>query len=593
MAFPDAFVEEVRRTADIVRLISDHVSLRKMGTSWKGLCPFHQEKTPSFNVRAEPAAFHCFGCGEGGDVFKFVMLRERASFPEAVEIVARRFGIPVPENRYEAGPDRKQREQILALMEAAAEHFRRNLWTAPGRRALEYLEGRGFRRETLERIRAGAAADSWSDLLDALKRSFPVSLLQTAGLVLEKQGGNGHYDRFRNRAVFPILSESGKVVAFGARSLDGSEPKYLNSPETPVYQKGRTLYGLSWARDEARRAERLVLMEGYLDVARSLEGGVGEAVATCGTALTAGHARLLHRFADKVVLGFDQDDAGQKATEKSVEVLVAEGLDVRVVDLPEGHDPDSYVKESGGDAFRQRLDEARPYMEWLIRRASARHETATPAGKGAYLEELLPALVAIESAVERAAWVPAVVRGGGLDETATLAELRRALGSRRGDVAAPASRPVPGPRRNGPLPAERLLLTLLLSAPESAAALGELADGDLEGLRLGPALRAARSLSSRSLSVSLTSLTAEVEDPETQRMLSEIAVEGAPAEGITAEECVRELKRHASQRRQAEIQKELEQSPSGDDDAVLREKLAVARGTYREWNQSSSLTKRE
>src|SRR6185295_1176124 len=198
MAFPDSFVEEVRRTADIVRYISEQVSLRKMGTSWKGLCPFHQEKTPSFNVRQEPPLFHCFGCGEGGDVFKFVMLHERVGFPEAIETVARRFGVPIPENRFEAGgADRKERDQLLALLEAAAEHFTRNFWGGPGTRAREYLLGRGFRKETLEKIRAGAAADSWSDLLDALRRRFPIAAIVKAGLVLEKQNGGGHYDRFR------------------------------------------------------------------------------------------------------------------------------------------------------------------------------------------------------------------------------------------------------------------------------------------------------------------------------------------------------------------------------------------------------------
>ena len=263
MAFPDSFVEEVRRTADIVRVISEHVPLRKMGTSWKGLCPFHQEKTPSFNVRAEPPLFHCFGCGEGGDVFKFVMLHERVAFPEALEIVARRFGVPIPESRHEPGPDRKEREEMLALMEAAAAHFARTLWTAGGTRAREYLLGRGFKKETLERIRAGAARDSWDDLSNALRGKFPPQAIVAAGLLVPGQDGKRPYDRFRNRAVFPILNESGKVVAFGARSLDGSEPKYLNSPESPVYQKSRTLYGLSWARPAIGREGRAVLMEGY------------------------------------------------------------------------------------------------------------------------------------------------------------------------------------------------------------------------------------------------------------------------------------------------------------------------------------------
>src|SRR5262245_45197603 len=188
MAFPDSFVEEVRHAADIVRFISDHVALRKAGNSWKGLCPFHNEKTPSFNVRSEPPVFHCFGCGEGGDLFKFVMLRERVAFPEAIEMVARRFGIPIPETRgFERGEDRKAREEILALLEAAAQRFTRNFWTAPGTRAREYLVGRGFRKETLEKIRVGAAPDSWSDLLDSLRGKFPPKLLLQAGLILERQ----------------------------------------------------------------------------------------------------------------------------------------------------------------------------------------------------------------------------------------------------------------------------------------------------------------------------------------------------------------------------------------------------------------------
>jgi DNA primase len=331
MALPDSFVEEVRRTADIVRYISEHVALRKAGTSWKGLCPFHNEKTPSFNVRQEPPVFHCFGCGQGGDVFKFAMLHERVGFPEAIELVAKRFGLTVPENRWDGGADRREREELLGLLEAAAQHFTRHLWTAPGERAREYLLGRGFKQETLERIRAGAAREGWTDLLDAMKRRFPESALKTVGLVVQKEGTDRLYDRFRNRAVFPIFAEGGKVVAFGARSLDGSEPKYLNSPEGPVYQKSRVLYGLHWAREAMRRDGRAVLMEGYLDVARALEAGVDGAVATCGTALTPAHARLLRRFTDRVVVNFDQDAAGQRAARKGLDVLLEEGFKVQVV----------------------------------------------------------------------------------------------------------------------------------------------------------------------------------------------------------------------------------------------------------------------
>jgi len=580
MAFPDGFVEEVRRAADIVRVISEHVPLKKMGTSWKGLCPFHQEKTPSFNVRSEPAVFHCFGCGEGGDVFKFVMLHERVSFPEAAESLARRFGVAVPERqgRFEPGPDRKEREETLALMEAAAEHFARNLWTAPGTRAREYLLGRGFKKETLERIRAGAARDAWDDLLGALRGRFSPKALLAAGLVLERQGKEGHYDRFRNRATFPILNESGKVVAFGARSLDGSEPKYLNSPETAVYQKSRTLYGLSWAREATRHAGRIVLMEGYLDVARALEAGVEEVVATCGTALTAGHGRLLHRFTERVVLNFDQDEAGQKAARKSFEVLLDEGLRVQVVELPPGHDPDTYLKAEGAEAYRTRLDEAPEAMEWLIRRAAEETKPQTPAGKAAFLNALLPTLVRIESAVERAAWIPRIVERGGLDEAATRQELRRALQT-RGPVSVreiAGSAPPTAPRPPL-LTAERLLLAMLAHGAEDAdEALGEISETDFASLRSAPVLRAAKGLYLRGVKVVAAELSAAVEDDEeSRRLVSEIAVEALPEKLPSALDCVRELRHQTLRKRLAELQKKLDAGPA--DDQLLKEKNEIRR----------------
>jgi DNA primase len=580
MAFPDGFVEEVRRAADIVRVISEHVPLKKMGTSWKGLCPFHQEKTPSFNVRSEPAVFHCFGCGEGGDVFKFVMLHERVGFPEAAESLARRVGVAVPERqgRFEPGPDRKEREETLALMEAAAEHFARNLWTAPGTRAREYLLGRGFKKETLERIRAGAARDAWDDLLGALRGRFSPKALLAAGLVLERQGKDGHYDRFRNRATFPILNESGKVVAFGARSLDGSEPKYLNSPETAVYQKSRTLYGLSWAREATRHAGRIVLMEGYLDVARALEAGVEEVVATCGTALTAGHGRLLHRFTERVVLNFDQDEAGQKAARKSFEVLLDEGLRVQVVELPPGHDPDTYLKAEGAEAYRTRLDEAPEAMEWLIRRAAEETKPQTPAGKAAFLNALLPTLVRIESAVERAAWIPRIVERGGLDEAATRQELRRALQT-RGPVSVreiAGSAPPTAPRPPL-LTAERLLLAMLAHGAEDAdEALGEISETDFASLRSAPVLRAAKGLYLRGVKVVAAELSAAVEDDEeSRRLVSEIAVEALPEKLPSALDCVRELRHQTLRKRLAELQKKLDAGPA--DDQLLKEKNEIRR----------------
>jgi DNA primase len=579
MAFPDSFVEEVRHAADIVRVISEHVALKRAGTSWKGLCPFHQEKTPSFNVRQEPAVFHCFGCGEGGDVFRFLMMRERVSFPEAVEMLARRFGVPVPQGRVEPGPDRREREELLAVMEAAAQHFTRTLWSAPGTRAREYLLGRGFEKETLERIRAGAARDSWDDLLGVFRGKFSPALLAKAGLVVERQGKEGHYDRFRNRAVFPILNEGGKVVAFGARALDGSEPKYLNSPETPVYSKSRVLYGLSWARDAIVRGKRAVLMEGYLDVARALEHGVAEAVATCGTALTAQHGRILRRFAETVVLGFDQDEAGQKAARRSLEVLLEEGLRVRVVELPGGHDPDSFLKAEGAEAYRRRLDEAPEAVEWLMRRAEREHDLGSPAGKAGFFAAVLPALQRTENAVERSAWLSRVVERGGLDAAAAREELRRATrGSGRGGASvAEAAKRRPAPRAATLLPAERWLLALVASGTAGVeAALDEIDESDLEGLKAGPILRVAQSLARRDQRVTLQGVQAEIGEEE-RRLLSEIAVEGVPEEGLSAEECVRELRRQPLRAQMADIQKRLTGASGETLEALLAEKTRLVR----------------
>jgi DNA primase len=583
MAFPDGFVEEVRHAADIVRFISDHVTLKKAGNSWKGLCPFHNEKTPSFNVRSEPAVFHCFGCGEGGDVFKFVMMRERVGFPEAVETVARRFGVPVPDRRVDAGPERKQREELLAVLAAAARHFESQLWTGPGTAAREYLLGRGFQKDTLEKIHAGAATDSWSGLLDALRRQFPVATLAMAGLVLERSDGKGHYDRFRNRAVFPICDEGGKVVAFGARSLDGSEPKYLNSPESPVYQKGRVLYGMNWAKEPIRRSGRAVLMEGYLDVARALEAGVGEAVATCGTALTPGHARLLRRFADAAAVNFDQDDAGRKAARRSIDLLIEEGLRVTVVELPEKHDPDSFVKAEGAAAYQARVDEAPPWLEWVMRRAAADHDTGTPEGKAAFLAELLPSLCRISSAVERAAWLDKAVDRGALDRAAARYELQRAMA--RGSGPAPAAseaRPAPlpplRPAATALLPAERYLLALMLQASDGVAeALRELEQQEMDGLRSAPLLKAALDLAGRGERVSVAALQEAVEDEDCRRLVSELAVAGAPERGPAAGDCVRELKRRPLQARMAQIQKDLGGATGPRLEALLAEKLQLRR----------------
>ena len=472
---------------------------------------------------------------------------------------------------------------MLTLLDAACEHFERNLWTAPGTRAREYLLGRGFKKETLERIRTGAAADSWGDLFETLKRRFPVNLLMTAGLVREGQKTSKPYDWFRNRAVFPILSDSGRIVGFGARCIDGSEPKHLNSPESPVYQKSKTLYGLSWAKEAIRKEGRLVLMEGYLDVARALENGVNEVVATCGTALTAAHARLIRRFTEKVIVNFDQDDAGQNAARKSLDLLLEEGLRVHVVELPTGDDPDTFLKAHGGDAYRTRLAEAPLAVEWLIRRAAAENDTKTPAGKAAYLNVLLPVLSRIDNAVERMAWLPAVVDRGGLDAGATREELRRALAQRATAVrvrveAAPEPAAAPAASERRLLPAEKLLLTLIVEGSDGLSpALLDLQEADLQSLRSAAILRAARARAAAGQKVTRAGFDESLGEDD-RRLLDEITIQGvATGEQVRPLDCVRELRCQPLKARMAEIQRDLAGATGSDQEALLSEKLQLKR----------------
>ncbi len=578
--FTPSFLDELKSRADIVSVVSEHVVLRKMGRSHKGLCPFHKEKTPSFTVRADPPVFHCFGCGAGGDVVEFVKLKEGLSFKDAVESLARRFGVPIEDSREES-PEDRLRVEIEPVLEAAARQYEQFLWADAGRRAREYLLGRRFSQTTLEFIRAGAARDSWEDMVRALKIQFREELIEMAGLAI--RGQRGLYDRFRNRAIFPILSDRGRVVAFGARALDpADEPKYLNSPEGPAYQKSRTLYGLSWAKEEIRKSGRAIVMEGYLDVARSIEAGVHSAVAPCGTALTSPQARLLKRLAPRAVLCFDGDDAGVKATKRSIEIFQDEKMDVRVVALESGHDPDTFIRERGREPFLARIEAAEPAIEWLARLASRENDIESPAGKAAYMNALLPALGRIESGVERAAWIPRIAQIGKIDPMAATEELARSLGSRqaiRPQAFTPAIRAIPGGPKQELTRSEVWLVALALrNLPDVADAFVELEGLDLSSLRAGSILTALLRFSEGSGEVSLSTLQDSLPDDEDRRVLRGIAVQDLEVEASSARSCAISLRKLLLERRLVEIQKTLVRGGTGEDiDAVLDEKTRISR----------------
>jgi DNA primase len=371
--FPQHFVDDLKRQADIVVVIQDYVSLKKTGATYKGLCPFHGEKTPSFHVNREKGFFHCFGCGVGGDVLKFLELHEKVGFPDAVKQLAQRFGVTIPELEQsdEQRASSAERETLIKVHESAAAWFREQLLSPVASRVRTRIADREVSDETAQTMGLGYAPAGRDGLVQALKKQgFTQPTLLRAGLAFQRDDGSV-VDRFRNRLMIPICRDTGAIIAFGGRALDqDQQPKYLNSPETPIYTKGRTLYGLHLSKNLIRQAGFAVLVEGYFDFGQVFQVGY-PAVASSGTALTTQQAQQLRRFTGKVVLSFDPDAAGQGAAAKSSEMLVAEGFEVNVAVLPKGDDPDTYVRKHGRDGYGERLRQSQPYLEYLLGRAVA------------------------------------------------------------------------------------------------------------------------------------------------------------------------------------------------------------------------------
>jgi DNA primase len=361
----DNVLAELRSAADIVEVVGEHTLLKKAGRSWKGLCPFHNERTPSFTVDRDKGLYHCFGCGAGGDVIHFVRQIDRLDFPEAIEALASRFGVAIPK-RISRGPRDGEREKLLAAV-AAAQRFYAAELAKPGNRAAAYLEERGVPESVARALGVGYAPVGWETLAKGLSGAWPEALLVEAGLMQPRSEGRGSYDRFRNRLVFTIRDERGRPVGFSGRALSPEdEPKYLNSPESPIFLKKRLLYAFSDAREAIRRRERTVLAEGCFDHLALFLAGVEETVASMGTALTPEQAAKLKRLAPRVVVCYDGDSAGRNAARAALSHLLAQGLEVSVARLPAGEDPDDVRRREGREALATRIDEAPGYLPWLL-----------------------------------------------------------------------------------------------------------------------------------------------------------------------------------------------------------------------------------
>ena len=370
----DDTLEEIKNSIDIVELISEYVPLKKAGQNWKGLCPFHTEKTPSFTVSPAKQIFHCFGCGAGGDIFTFLTRYETLTFPEALNMLAKKAGVTLkvsPKSAVRAG----EKEVMLNMHRDAADFFRQNLPKNP--KAAAYLKDRGIDKENLDAFGLGFAPKSWNALLNYLTRKgYKPENIKKAGLAVQGKGNKGHYDTFRERIMFPIHDLRGDVIAFGGRSIDGSEPKYLNSPETLIFNKRRVLYGLNRAKDSIKKKGSALFMEGYLDVIAAHMFGFLNAVAALGTAITPDHGKLIKRFIEDVVIVFDSDPAGIKAARTAAGILLESGLEVKILSVPDNEDPDSFLRKKGKEAFEALLKDPSHVIDFFVKHGGKKHIVA-------------------------------------------------------------------------------------------------------------------------------------------------------------------------------------------------------------------------
>jgi DNA primase len=456
------FAEQVKGAVDIVGVVGEHVRLRKSGPyRYMGLCPFHQEKTPSFTVHVTRQFYKCFSCGAAGDVFKFVMEIEGLSFIEALRSLAERNGIPMPKRSQYADEDSKVRGAIFAMHEIAQEMFRANLNGPAGEQARAYLAKRGLSRETAEQFGLGYSAPGGRALLRVLEqRNFPLQQMVESGLIGRREDG-GLYDVFRNRLMFPIQDASGKIIAYGGRALSADDKiKYLNSTETPIYKKNSVLYNLHRAKEPMRKEDRAILVEGYMDVIGVAAAGFGPVVAVCGTALTDKHVRLIKQHTHRVVVNFDPDAAGANAAERSLNMLLEEGMQVRVCDLDGDLDPDEYCKERGAEAYQGRLEAAKGYFYWLADRARTKYDVRTSEGQVSVLKALMPAVQRIHDPMERMVIAGDVAGYIGVDQGMVLDTFKKAVAERK---ETGFRGPIVTLRHD-----ERILINALLTQPERA-----------------------------------------------------------------------------------------------------------------------------
>ncbi len=555
-------IDQIRQVADIVDIASLYTTLTKRGRKHVGLCPFHSEKGPSFTVDSEKQLFHCFGCGVGGDVFTLVMEKENMTFPEAMNYLAERYHVPLPQRSRLSPELQKLEEKVYKINEMALAFFRESLHrTKEGEAALAYLRKRDLSSETLETLKVGYAPNTWTALVSHFKeKGYDSSLLEKAGLALPGQKRAGHYDRFRGRVIFPIFGLTGKVVAFGGRTIIDADPKYLNSPDTPVYSKGKLLYGLNWTKEALREAGEVILVEGYTDFASLYQAGIRNIAASLGTALTPHQIALAMRFGPQVIINYDGDAAGRNAALRAVPLCFEKAVPSRVVLLPQGLDPDAYVRKFGRDAYLEQLKQSLPGIKFLVDTTVKTGRMDVPEQKSRIVRSILAEIEKIPDALVRGDYLKQAGDCLGLEES----DLRRLV-----------EKPADGAAKEGKdflLPAEKRLLQIVLQNREVAAeVLAAIRDEDLVGLKSQAAFLLLRDHHRSRREIAYASLSKAL-PPELASLINVALMEAlGPGTIEEAADCLHELRVFSLQTRRHALRKEAERcQKSGDRERSLK-----------------------
>ncbi len=574
---PDDKVADVLNTANVVDVVSQHVALKKRGKNHLGLCPFHAEKDPSFTVSEEKQIFHCFGCGQGGNVFTFVMLYHNLNFPEAVRYVAQKYGMEIPTRHMSPGQKRRleERDFLFEINQEAADYFRKMLLESSlGGRAKEYVEKRQISSQIIDRFWLGYAPEGWSNLVRHFSASrVPLERVEKAGLIIPKRGG-GYYDRFRDRIMFPIVDIHEKIVGFGGRSLDDSLPKYLNSPETPVYHKGRTLYGLHMAKKACRRKGSVFVVEGYFDLLALNCHGIKNVVATLGTALTRDHVRVLKGYAEKVILVFDSDEAGTKAAERSLPLFMEEKVEARIMCLPEGKDPDSYVLDAGGNQFLRGAEHALGMIEFLMASAIKKHGLSLQ-GKVKIVDALKGPLGSLVDGVSRSVYVKELGERLDIDETAILEQIRTsARGVKETDSL---DKPRSGSRLEETLIAVMLRWPDIFSNLDARELIETLETKELK--KVGEMILDRIKVNEPAVS---SELIARAEDPKIRNVISSLIVDDESWDRESCRKIVSQYQAGLRKKQEKFLLKRIKEAEKSDNKQLLDELLAEKQRRLRE-----------